>query len=216
MGFLVSQHGQLGAIPPPRFLSVSPFESMRSGGAIPPPTKGYLSNTCAIPFKTKQNACDTPLCDTISKGYCAIWGCLSHWSAKVTGDLVQELSGTPRPLYFPKSIAGTDSEHTVNSAKNPSQKAFLDPPPTIRFPPPLFWRLSVISLKTKRRRPDQPQFLRPPKVVLESTLCSTFCPPPSAPSAAAQQMGGVLRYKLEAYCRTNWRCIAAFPLLQSL
>ena len=37
MGFLVSQHGQLGAIPPPPFLSVSPLESMRSGGAIPSP-----------------------------------------------------------------------------------------------------------------------------------------------------------------------------------
>ena len=35
MGFLVSQHGQLGAIPPPPFLGVSPLESMRSGGAIP-------------------------------------------------------------------------------------------------------------------------------------------------------------------------------------
>ena len=67
-------------------------------------------------------------------------------------------------------------KHTVNSAKNPSPKTFLDPPPTIRFPP-LFWRLSVISLKRKRHRPDQPQFLRPPKVVLESTLCSTFPPP---------------------------------------
>ena len=29
MGFLVSQHGQLGAIPPPPFLSVSPLESIR-------------------------------------------------------------------------------------------------------------------------------------------------------------------------------------------
>ena len=49
MGFLVSQHGQLGAIPPPPFLSVSPLESMRSGGAIPPPSKGvsqrYLRDT---------------------------------------------------------------------------------------------------------------------------------------------------------------------------
>ena len=48
MGFLVSQHGQWGAIPPPPFLSVSPLESMRSGGAIPPPQKGYLSDTCTI------------------------------------------------------------------------------------------------------------------------------------------------------------------------
>ena len=42
-------------------------------------------------------------------------------------------------------------KHTVNSAKNPSPKTFLDAPPTIRFPP-LFWRLSVISLKRKRHR----------------------------------------------------------------
>ena len=49
MGFLVSQHGQLGAIPLPPFLSVSPLESMQSGGAIPPPSKEvsqrYLCNT---------------------------------------------------------------------------------------------------------------------------------------------------------------------------
>ena len=84
MGFLVSQHGQLGAIPPPPFLSDSPLESMRSGGAIPPPPpqKGYLSDTGAIPHENKTNACDTPLCDTISKGYCAIWGGISHWAAK--------------------------------------------------------------------------------------------------------------------------------------
>ena len=82
MGFLVSQHGQLGAIPPPPFLSVSPLESMRSGGAIPPPQKGYLSDTCAIPYENKANGCDTPLCDTISKGYCAIRGGISCWAAK--------------------------------------------------------------------------------------------------------------------------------------
>ena len=74
MGFLVSQHGQLGAIPPPPFLSISPLESKRSGGAIPPPQKGYLSDTCAIPYENKANGCDTPLCDTISKGSCAIRG----------------------------------------------------------------------------------------------------------------------------------------------
>ena len=58
MGFLVSQHGQLGAIPPPQ--------------------KGYLSDTCAIPYKNKATGCDTPLCDTISKGYCAIGGGVSR------------------------------------------------------------------------------------------------------------------------------------------
>ena len=35
--------GQLGAIPPPLFLSVSALESMRSGGAIPPPPQKGVS-----------------------------------------------------------------------------------------------------------------------------------------------------------------------------
>ena len=87
MGFLVSQHGQLGAIPPPFSERFPPLESMRSGGAIPPPQKGYLSDTCAIPFENKANGCDTPLCDTISKGYCAIWGGISHWAAKLVSCL---------------------------------------------------------------------------------------------------------------------------------
>ena len=43
-----------------------------------PPQKGYLSDTCAIPYENKANGCDTPLCDTISKGYCAIGGGVSR------------------------------------------------------------------------------------------------------------------------------------------
>ena len=86
MGFLVSQHGQLGAIPPPPSLSVSHLESMQSGGAIPPQQKkrGISAILARYPMKTRQNACDTPLCDTISKGYCAIWGGISHWAAKLS------------------------------------------------------------------------------------------------------------------------------------
>ena len=62
--------------------------------------------------------------------------------------------------------------------EKPLPKNVFGPPTYDTFSPPLCWRLSVISLKRKRHRPDQPQFLRPPKVVLESTLCSTFPPPP--------------------------------------
>ena len=54
---------------------------MRSGGAIPPLQKGRLSDACAIPYENKANGCETPLCDTISKGHCAIWGGISHWAA---------------------------------------------------------------------------------------------------------------------------------------
>ena len=82
MGFLVSQHGQLSAIPPPPFLSISPFESMRSGGAIPPLKRGISAILARYPMKNKAKGCDTPLCDTISKGYCAIWGGISHWATK--------------------------------------------------------------------------------------------------------------------------------------
>ena len=46
---------QLGAIPSPSFLTVSPLESMRSGGAIPPSQRGYLSDTCAIPHENNAN-----------------------------------------------------------------------------------------------------------------------------------------------------------------
>ena len=38
----------------------------------PPPKKGYLSDTGAIPYEKKANGCDTRLCDTISQRYCAI------------------------------------------------------------------------------------------------------------------------------------------------
>ena len=80
MGFLVSQHGQLGAIPPPLSLSVSLVGSMRSGGAIPPPPpkRGISAILARYPMKTRQMGCDIPLCDTISKGYCAIWGGVSR------------------------------------------------------------------------------------------------------------------------------------------
>ena len=54
MGFLVSQHSQKGwRLPPPPFWAFS-LESMHSGGAIPPPPpKGYLSDTRAIPYVNK-------------------------------------------------------------------------------------------------------------------------------------------------------------------
>ena len=53
-GFLVSQHGQLGAIPPPPLLSVSPLETTRSGGAIPPLKRGISAILARYPMKTRQ------------------------------------------------------------------------------------------------------------------------------------------------------------------
>ena len=48
----------------------------------PPNTRGILAALVRYPMKTRQSACDTPFCDTISKGYYAIWGGISHWAAK--------------------------------------------------------------------------------------------------------------------------------------
>ena len=71
MGFLASQHGQLGAIPPPFSEQFPPWRACEVEVRYPP-QKVYLSDAGAIPYENKAKACDTPLCDTISKGYCAI------------------------------------------------------------------------------------------------------------------------------------------------
>ena len=112
MGVLVSQYGRLGAIPPPPFLSVSPFESIREVEVRypPPPQKGYLSDTGAIPYENKANGCDTPLCDTISKGYCAIWGGISHWAAKRT----RECCTYPLATYPLKSARQQPSDRVLS------------------------------------------------------------------------------------------------------
>ena len=52
----------------------APLRACKVEVRYPPPSKGYLSDTCAIPYENKANGCDTPCCDTISKGCCAIWG----------------------------------------------------------------------------------------------------------------------------------------------
>ena len=74
----------IGCDTPPPFSERFPIgEHAKWRCDTPPPQKGYLSDTCAIPYENKANGCDTPLCDTISKGYCAIWGGISHWAAKL-------------------------------------------------------------------------------------------------------------------------------------
>ena len=75
MGFFGVSNGQLGAIPPPPFLSVSPLESMRSGGAIPPPPppkEGYLSAKW-VRHPPLRYYLETVLHDR---------GSISHWAAK--------------------------------------------------------------------------------------------------------------------------------------
>ena len=69
--------------PLPLFCAFPPWRACEVEVRYPSLQKGYLSDTCAIRYENNANGCDTPLCDTISKGYCAIWGGISHWAAKL-------------------------------------------------------------------------------------------------------------------------------------
>ena len=91
MGFLVSQHGQLGAIPPPPFSGRFPSGEHAKWRCDTPPSKGVSQRYCAIPYENKANGCDTPLCDTISKRYCGYGG------VSRTGPL------RPDSIFFPDS-----------------------------------------------------------------------------------------------------------------
>ena len=58
-------------------------ESMRSGGAIPPPQKGYLSDTGAIPHENKAKWVRyPPLRYYLEKVLRDMGGVISHWAAK--------------------------------------------------------------------------------------------------------------------------------------
>ena len=106
---------QFGAITPSLFFELSPLESMRSGGAIPPPPPdkmGYLSDTCAIPHENKAKWVRDPLCDTISKRYCAIWGGVSHWAAKDTTSEAPFAS-----LWSACAGCGTNTRHLAVHAR---------------------------------------------------------------------------------------------------
>ena len=49
----------------------------------PPLKRGISAILPRYPMKTRQMGAIPPLCDTISKGYCAVWGgTISHWAAK--------------------------------------------------------------------------------------------------------------------------------------
>ena len=123
MGFSVSQHGQLGAIPPPPFLSVCPLEYMRSRGAIPPPPplkRGISAILARYPLKTRQMGAIPPSVILSRKGTAAVWGVISHWAPwiKVLMKIVLLLElgllfGSTLPLLVPLLCIGISSERLL-------------------------------------------------------------------------------------------------------
>ena len=67
-----------------------------------------------------------------------------------------------------------------NIPQNYSPKTVLDHPTCDTFPPPICSH-HVIFFGGNGHRADKFHFLRPPKVVLEGALYSTFPPPPKSP-----------------------------------
>ena len=99
--FHVSSTWPIGCDTPSLFLSVSPLESMLLWGCDtpPPPQKGYLNDTCAIPHENNAKRVRYPLCDTISKRYCAISGVSLYWAAKDMRSGVNRFYGVPQPIF---------------------------------------------------------------------------------------------------------------------
>ena len=107
MGFLVSQYGQLGAIPPPPFLSVSPLESMRSGGAIPPLKRGISAILARYPMKTRQMGAIPPSAILSRKGIARYGGYLA------LGRLVQGWPKHNHNHYFQKKCCASSETGRV-------------------------------------------------------------------------------------------------------
>ena len=87
----------------------------------PPPQKGYLSDTGAIPYQNKANGCDTPLCDTISEGYCKRYGGVSR-----TGPLSVWAFASWRPEISKswRILAKFPSVNCLRNYKNASPTSF--------------------------------------------------------------------------------------------
>ena len=114
MGFLVSQW-PVGCPTPPPFLSVFPLGEHVKWRCDTSPTQ-----SCSDPMKTRQTRAIPPLCDTISKGYCAIWGGgISHWATK----LMTSQGVSKYILEYGSKQYECDSDTRIVRGKRPAKQA---------------------------------------------------------------------------------------------
>ena len=110
----------------------------------PPPQKGYLSDTRAIPYENKANG----LCDTISKGYCAIWGGISHSAAK--GPTVKIARKAGATFATQRSWERAENRKIPKVARKGCQRSFGPKAPKASF---LHWcKRELHQCKTGFRR----------------------------------------------------------------
>ena len=94
-----------------------------------PPSKGVSQRYLRDTLENTANGCDTSLCDTISTGYCAIWGGISHWAAKAFK--TQSLRvGT----FKARSLRGFSRERQRGGKKKGGQNLTRRPPHGKQFP----------------------------------------------------------------------------------
>ena len=86
---------------------------MRSGGVIPAPQKGYLSDTCAIPHENKAKWMRyPPLRYYLEKVLCDMGG-ISHWAARLGLGLCDFKSGAVCDVRWEKE--SNKNRRRVNS-----------------------------------------------------------------------------------------------------
>ena len=81
------------------------------GERYPPPPKGYLSDTRAIPYENRQMGAIPPLRYYLGRVLQAIWGGISHWAAKFQSqvrsqDLAQLEESDITPMILRSLVAG--------------------------------------------------------------------------------------------------------------
>ena len=133
-----------------------------------------------------KNACDTPLCDTISKGYCAIWGGISHWAAKLAADNQGAWVGlnylAARNILLPSDFRGRHGGVEKGggwktSRMTPLPKRGFGPPSYGTFSTPLRRQGSVFPVQKSTTEQTRSSFGGVQKFSGERILWYVFLPP---------------------------------------
>ena len=105
----------------------------------PPPQKGYLSDTCAIPYENKAKGCDTPSAMLSRKGIARYGGVSRSGPLRMT-----VTSGILLELFFRECLRDSiqcdmqlsKAFQTFRGATGPSQLDLPPSPDPLQTPPP--------------------------------------------------------------------------------